>query len=96
MKNLIKYVLLAAALVCLANSGRAADLKIATVDLRKVFDGYYKTKQSTAALKLEAADMEKERNQMIADGKKHTDEWRVLIDKANDQAVSAEEREKRQ
>ncbi len=73
----------------------AADQKIGTVDLKKVFDKYYKTIQSTAALKLEAADMEKERTQMMDNAERHEDRMaQTLIDKANDQAVSAEEREK--
>jgi hypothetical protein len=38
--------------------------------------------------------VEKERAQMVESGRKHEDEWRKLIDKANDQAISAEERDK--
>lgn len=91
MKNVVHSLVLASALLAL--SAFAADQKIATVDLSKVFDKYYKTIQSTASLKLEAADMDKERAQMIDSEKKHEDEWRALIDKANDQAVSAEARD---
>jgi Skp family chaperone for outer membrane proteins len=72
----------------------AADPKIGTVDLRKVFDKYYKTIQSTASLKLEAADMEKERKQLMDNAEKHKNDWQKLIDKANDQAVSPDERDK--
>jgi len=94
MKNPVTKILLAAALICAAIPSGAADQKIGTIDLRKVFDKYYKTIQSTVSLKQEAGEMEKERGQMIADEKKHEEEWRKLIDKANDQAVSAEERDK--
>jgi len=80
--------------LALAGAASAADQKIAIVDLQKVFDKYYKTVQSTAALKLQAADMEKERKQMIDSAERHKEEWQKLIDKANDQAVSAEERDK--
>jgi Skp family chaperone for outer membrane proteins len=59
-----------------------------------VFDRYYKTIQSTASLKMEAADMDKERKQMLASAEKHKEDWQKLIDKANDQAVSAEQRDK--
>ncbi|MGA2174510.1 MAG: OmpH family outer membrane protein [Verrucomicrobiota bacterium] len=93
MKKVIQSLVMAAGLVCWPHSAPAADPKIATVDLGKVFDKYYKTIQSSASLKLEASDMEKERAQMVDAEKKHEDEWRGLIDKANDQAVSAEARE---
>lgn len=70
------------------------DQKIATVDLSKVFEHYYKTIQSNLSLKQEASGMEKEHLQMVDSEKTHEDEWRKLIDKANDQAVSADERSK--
>ncbi len=94
MKKFVTFVVIAAGCVVLAGAAVAADQKIGTVDLKKVFDKYYKTIQSTAALKLEAADMEKERKQMMDNAERHKTEWQTLIDKANDQAVSSEEREK--
>jgi len=75
-----------------AKAGVAADQKIATVDLAKVFEKYYKTVRSTIALKQEAADMQKERKDLLDAGKKQESEWQKLVDKAEDQAVSAEER----
>jgi Skp family chaperone for outer membrane proteins len=94
MKKLMQICLLSAALAGWGRPAWAADQKIATFNLRKAFDAYYKTIQSTAAIKLEAAEVDKERTQMIENGRKHEDEWRKLIDKANDQSLSAEEREK--
>ncbi len=94
MKKFVTFVVIAAGCVVLAGAAVAADQKIGTVDLKKVFDKYYKTIQSTAALKLEAADMVKERKQMMDNAERHKTEWQTLIDKANDQAVSSEEREK--
>lgn len=72
----------------------AADLKIATVDLQKVFEKYYKTVRSTTALKQEAADMQKERQDMIDAAKKQDSELQKLMEKADDQAVSDQERAK--
>lgn len=43
----------------------AADLKIAYVDLSKVFDGYQKTKEFDAVLQTEGAAFQKERDAMI-------------------------------
>ena len=94
MKKLMQICLLFAGFLGLAASGLAADQKIATFNLRKAFDAYYKTIQSQAAIRQEAAEVDKERTQMVENGRKHEDEWRKLIDKANDQSLSAEEREK--
>ncbi|HEX4121707.1 MAG TPA: OmpH family outer membrane protein [Verrucomicrobiae bacterium] len=90
----LTFVAVTAALLAFANAAPAADLKIATVDLRKVFDKYYKTVESTAGIKQEAADIDKRRKELVDDAKTNEDEWRKLIDKANDQAVSSEERDK--
>jgi Skp family chaperone for outer membrane proteins len=94
MKKLMQICLLSAVLAGWGSSGWAAEQKIGTFNLRKAFDSYYKTIQSTAALKQEAAEVDKERTQMVENGRKHEDEWRKLIDKANDQSLSAEERDK--
>ena len=74
---------------------RAADAKIGLVDLRKIFDGYYKTKQADVQLKERVADSEKVMKGMVDDYQKAQDDYKKLIDSSNDQAVSAEEREKR-
>jgi len=75
-----------------ANPGVPAEQKIATVDLAKVFEKYYKTVRSTLALKQEASDMQKERKDMVDAEQKEESEWQKLIDKAEDQALSPEER----
>ena len=72
-----------------------AQSRMATVDLRKVFDGYWKKKQAEAALKERQTDMEKEDRNMVDDYKKAKDEYQSLLASANDQAVSTEERDKR-
>lgn len=94
MKKFISIVVITVGWLALVGVASAADPKIGTVDLRKVFDKYYKTIQSTASLKLEAADMEKERKQLMDNAEKHKNDWQKLIDKANDQAVSPDERDK--
>jgi Skp family chaperone for outer membrane proteins len=94
MKKLMQICLLSAGFAGLWRPAWAGDQKIATFNLRKAFDAYYKTIQSTAAMKQEVAEVDKERTQMIDNGRKHDEEWRKLIDKANDQSLSAEEREK--
>ncbi len=69
--------------------------KIGTVDMRKLFDGYWKTKQAEAALNDRKAELDKEDHGFIDDLKKSKDEYQKLLDGANDQAISADERDKR-
>jgi Skp family chaperone for outer membrane proteins len=94
MKKITQIIVLTVAVAGLGAATLAADQKVATFNLRKAFDKYYKTVQSTSSLKQEAADAQKEHDQRVESGKKLEDEWRVLIDKANDQSLSAEERDK--
>ncbi len=96
MKTSIRN-LLAGVLVCsfLAGSTAMAQTKVATIDLRKVFDNYWKRKQADAAIKEEAAEMEKENASMMTDLNKAKEEYKSMLESANDQAVSAEERDKR-
>jgi outer membrane protein len=72
-----------------------AEVKVAVIDLKKVFDGYYRTKQADTQLKERAADFDKARSGLIEDYKKANAEFTKLIESANDQAVSADERDKR-
>lgn len=69
--------------------------RIATIDLGKVFDNYWKTKQAQSIIKERRADIEKEYNNMVQDRKTAREEYDKLMAEANDPAVSAEEREKR-
>ena len=87
--------LFALALFALLGLSAAAQQKIGTIDLRKVFDDYHKTKTADTTLKDEATDLEKERKALMEQYQKSTDDYRKALDGANDQAVSLDEREKR-
>jgi len=80
--------------LCTALPGLAED-RIATVDLRKVFDGYWKTKQANAALKERGGEMEKELKGLATDFESAKEDYQGLLESANDQAVSITERERR-
>ena len=96
MKLRMKWLALALAGAFLAAAPlQAADMKIGLVDLKKVFDGYYKTKQADTQLKERAGDSEKVLKGMIEDYQKASTDYKDLVDKSNDQAVSGEERDKR-
>ena len=69
--------------------------RIATVDLGKVFENYWKTKQAQNIIKERQADIQKEYNNMVQDRKTAREDYDKLMVDANDPAVTAEEREKR-
>jgi len=94
MKKYIFASLLAFALLE-APPVAAQQLRIATVDMKRVFDSYYKTKQAEAQIKDRAGDSDKVYKGMVDDYQKANEDYRRLVDSANDQAVSADEREKR-
>ena len=94
MKKLMQIGLLSAGLAGFGPAGWGAEQKIATFNLNKAFIGYYKTIQGTVAIKQQVAEAEKEETQMIESARKHDEQLHNLIDKANDQAVSAEQRDK--
>jgi outer membrane protein len=96
MKNILKKAVITgvvAATVAFAGVARA-EMKIATVDLRKVFDSYYKTKQADEILKKEADEMQKDHKDLADKFKALEADWKKLIDRANDQAISSDERDK--
>ncbi len=83
------------ALLVAAVVAAPAQERIATVDLRKVFEDYWKTKQANAALKERGGELEKEIKSMLADLETAREDYRKLLESANDQAVSATERDRR-
>jgi Skp family chaperone for outer membrane proteins len=96
MKNVLRIIFPVVLLMTFLSSPALAQTgKIATVDMRKLFDGYWKTKQAEAALNDRKAELDKEDRGFIDDLNKTKDEYQKLLDGANDQAISADEREKR-
>ena len=92
MKKLIYGTMAALALTGLTAS---AQTRIATVDLKQLFEKYYKTKEADSALKERAADFDKEYKGLREDLKKAGEDYQKLLTETNDQAVSVEERAKR-
>jgi len=72
-----------------------AQSKIASVDMEKLFKGYWKTKQAEAALNKHVADLQKEMKDMAGDLDKAQADYSELLDQANDQALSSTERDRR-
>jgi len=95
MNVTLKKLLFSVALATAVALPAGAQQKIGTIDLRQVFDGYWKTKQADAALKDKAGDLDGDRKKMIDQYTKLKGDYKTALEKANEQAVSAEEREKR-
>ncbi len=72
-----------------------AQPKVAVINLKTVFDGYWKTKQSDVSIKDRQAEFEKERKKMVEDYQKAKDEYRKMSESASDPAVSGDERDRR-
>ena len=95
MMRTLLNIFLGLVLIAGMTGSAAAQGRIATVDLGKVFEGFWKTKQADAAWRDRAAELEKEHKTLAEDWKKGKEDYQKLLTAANDQAVSAEEREKR-
>jgi len=93
--NVPKVLLALAAVVLTTGCSALAQGKLAVIDLQKVFDGYYKTKAADALIKDRASDLEKQKKGLLDQYQKATDDYKKALDDANNQAVSADEREKR-
>jgi len=95
MKNLFRTILPLILLTAFMGSSALAQTKIATVDLKKLFDNYYKTKLAQTAIQEHAAQLDKDDKSMKDDLKKGSDDYQALQAQANDQALSADERDRR-
>ena len=88
-------MILALLALALVGGSAFAETKIAVVSLGKIFDSYWKTKQADAALKDRHAELKKSESELEASYKKATEEYQKLQVAASDQAVTADERDKR-
>ena len=95
MKTFLSQSLLVVGCLLLSSTASLAQVKLATIDLKKVFDSYYKTRQADATLKERASEFDKTRKNMLDDYQTLNERYKKELDSANDQAVSSEEREKR-
>lgn len=89
-----KILLIAAATLCLAVSV-PAQAKFGVINLKKVFDGYWKTKQADGQLKDRAAEFDKQRKDLVDSYQKANEEYQTLLTGASDQALSSEEQDRR-
>lgn len=95
MNKLIGKLILAVVAAGLCAATATAQTRIATVDGKKLVNGYWKTKEATAALKDRREDLLKELKGLSDEIKKSEDEYKKLMEEAGDPAVSGSERDKR-
>jgi Skp family chaperone for outer membrane proteins len=94
MKTALNLLLLAG--LCTAGAPNLdAQVKIGTIDLRKVFDDYHKTRTADAALKERAAELDKDRKALVEAYQKLREDYDKALTAAADPAISAEERDRR-
>lgn len=95
MRNFLRMLFPAILLLALTSLPAFGQNKVATVDLKKLFDNYYKTKLATQAIQERANDMDKDYTSMAQNLKKKSDQYEQLLESANDPAVSDQERQRR-
>jgi outer membrane protein len=95
MKTMLRSLLLALIALSVPEISAAAELKLGTVDMRKIFEGYWKTKRAEADLKEKATSFEQKFKTMADDRQKAIETHQKMIQNAGDPALSPEEREKR-
>jgi outer membrane protein len=94
MKNFRLTFLTVILLAAMAFSADA-QTKVASVDMKKIFNSYWKTKQASAALENRKTELRKELKDMADSLEKAQTDYKQLLDKVNDPAISADERDKR-
>ena len=91
-KPLVAAAILAALLPC---TSALAQGKVGVINLTKVFDEFWRTKQADVQIKERLAEFEKMGQSMYDDYKKANEEFGKQIEAANDPALSKEESDKR-
>src|SRR3989441_2503150 len=79
----------------LTGFSQAETNKIGIIDMQRVWEKYYKTKQAQAQVDDQTADFEKRKKGMMDDYQKANRDYKKLMESATDQAVSSDERDRR-
>ena len=93
--NRTALTIAAALTASLLSTTALAQGKVGVINLTKVFDEFWRTKQADAQIKDRLAEFEKMGQTMYDDYKKANEEFGKQIEAANDPALSKEESEKR-
>jgi len=91
----INLIVLTFVLLTATGISATAQTKIATVDMKKLFNGYWKKKTAETSLDNRKLDLRKEIKEMAEGLDKAQTDYKKLMEQASDPVISAEEREKR-
>jgi len=94
MKNFRLMIVIAVSLLVIGSASVQAQSKIASVDMKKLFNNYYKTKLAEDLLDKDKADARKNLKDQADSIEKATADYKALLDQANDQAISSDARDK--
>ena len=92
MKMTLRAIVPAMVVLVMLSNSAMAQTKIATVNISKLFDGYYKTKLVQADLDQRGQQVQKDEKGMMDDLKTANTDYEQLLGEANDQALSSDER----
>src|SRR5437763_12700827 len=95
MKCLFSKIVPGLVLITLLASPALGQTRIGTINLRKVFDSYWKRKDAEAALRERETDVQKELQGRLKEFDTGKEDYQKLLQSAYDQSVSTEERDKR-
>jgi Skp family chaperone for outer membrane proteins len=88
LNNILPLLSALAITVSSGTSVQAADLKVGTIDMKAVFDGYYKTKDAEAKINEARTQAKKELDERLDIFNKAQEEARKLNDEANKPELS--------
>ena len=91
----INWLILTLVLLTATAISSSAQTKIATVDMKKIFTGYWKKKTAEAALDTRKAELRRDIKDMADGLEKDQADYKKLLEQASDPAISADERDKR-
>ena len=81
--------------ILLTASSQAETNKIGIIDMQRIFENYWKTKEAQAQVDDQTREFEKRKKGMLDDYQKGTGEYKKLFEIAQDQAISSDERDRR-
>lgn len=94
MKNFRLLIVFAVSLLATCAISAHAQSKVASVDMKKLFDNYYKTKLAEDLLDKDKADARKDLKDMADGIDKAQADYKQLLDQEDDQAISSDARDK--
>ena len=93
MKNL--HILILSLAFCVASAvASAAEIRLATADMNRLFENYHRTAEAQARFQSAVEAAQSSAETMMADGQSLVEEYRKLVDEANSPALSADARER--